>query len=220
MKRKLTGIFLILTGLAALGVTCAAGINIFMVASVKNMIGEPPENFGADCVIVLGAGVLPDGRPSAMLEDRLLAGIALYKDGAAPKLLVSGDHGRKNYDEVNSMKAYAMDREVPSEDVFMDHAGFSTYESLYRAKTVFGARRVIIVTQRYHLYRALYIARSLGLDAVGVSADARPYAGQTYRDARELLARVKDTAYCLFKPRPTYLGASIPINGNGDLTND
>ena len=102
----------------------------------------------------------------------------------------------------------------------MDHAGFSTYETVYRAKEVFQARRVIIVTQQYHLYRALYIADSLGLEAYGVSADHRTYAGQTMRDIREVFARVKDFAMCIFEPKPTYLGEEIPITGNGDLTND
>ncbi|MBR4018560.1 MAG: YdcF family protein, partial [Clostridia bacterium] len=109
---------------------------------------------------------------------------------------------------------------VPSEDVFMDHAGFSTYESIYRAKEVFLAERVLIVTQGYHLYRALYVARSLGLEAEGVAADLRPYRGQRYYDLREVLARCKDFAMCIFKPLPTYLGEAIPVSGSGDLTND
>ena len=173
-----------------------------------------------DCIIVLGCQVKEDGTLSHMLRDRLSRGVELYQMGAAPKLLMSGDHGRKAYNEVGAMKQYAIDNGVPSEDVFMDHAGFSTYETVYRAKEVFQARRVIIVTQQYHLYRALYIADSLGLEAYGVSADHRTYAGQTMRDIREVLARVKDFAMCIFEPKPTYLGEEIPITGNGDLTND
>ena len=134
--------------------------------------------------------------------------------------MMSGDHGRVNYDEVNAMKAYAVENGVPSEDVFMDHAGFSTYETVYRAKEIFGADKVIIVTQEYHLYRALYIAEALGIEAYGVSADLNRYGGQTMRDIREVLARCKDFAMCLFKPEPTYLGEAIPVSGNGDLTND
>jgi vancomycin permeability regulator SanA len=155
-----------------------------------------------------------------MLEDRLRRGVALYDLGAAPKLLMSGDHGRENYDEVDAMKRYAVDAGIPSVDVFMDHAGFSTYESLYRAKEIFGAGKLIIVTQEYHLYRALYIAQQMGLEAYGVSADYRSYSGQTSRDIREFLARVKDFGTGIFKPEPTYLGDTIPIWGNGDLTND
>ena len=102
----------------------------------------------------------------------------------------------------------------------MDHAGFSTYESIYRAKDIFQAKKVVIVTQKYHLYRALYIANRLGLEAYGVGADPRQYVGATYREIREILARDKDFIKCIFKPEPTYLGDTIPVSGNGDITND
>ena len=131
-----------------------------------------------------------------------------------------GDHGREDYDEVGAMKDYAIENGVPSENVFMDHAGFSTYETVYRAKEIFEADKVIIVTQEYHLYRALYIAEQLGVDAYGVSSDLNTYAGQSMRDAREVLARCKDWLMCIFKPEPTYLGEAIPVSGNGDVTND
>ncbi len=173
----------------------------------------------ADCIIVLGCQVKPGGTPSHMLQDRLDRAIELYKAGVAPKLLMSGDHGTKEYDEVHAMKNYAINAGVPSEDIFMDHAGFSTYESIYRAKEIFEAENVIIVTQEYHLYRALYIAKQFDLKANGVTCDYRTYAGQSVRDVREFLARVKDFAKCIFKPEPTYLGDAIPVNGNGDVTN-
>ena len=175
---------------------------------------------GVDCIIVLGCLVKDNGDPSDMLSDRLRRGIELYKQGAAPKIIMSGDHGRTDYDEVNAMKRVAIDAGIPSSDVFMDHAGFSTYESIYRAKEIFGAEKVIIVTQEYHLYRALYIAEKLGLEAYGVDADYHSYRGQITRDVREILARCKDFASIIFKPEPTYLGEKIPISGNGDLTND
>ena len=118
------------------------------------------------------------------------------------------------------MKTFAVDAGIASEHVFMDHAGFSTYESMYRAKEIFQAKKIIIVTQEYHLYRAIYIAESLGLEAYGVAADYRAYTGQTKRDLREILARVKDFGTSLFQPEPTYLGEAIPIWGDGNLTND
>lgn len=176
----------------------------------------------ADCIIVLGAGVWGEGdsaRPSHMLADRLDTALALHEKGASDKLLMSGDHGRKDYDEVNVMKDYATKAGVPSENVFMDHAGFSTYESMYRAKEVFCAEKVIIVTQGYHLYRGVYDARMLGLDAYGVSADLRSYRGQAYYSLREVLARCKDFVITLYKPLPTYLGEPIPVSGNGNLSN-
>ena len=172
-----------------------------------------------DCIIILGAGIV-EGKPSHMLEDRLLEGIKLYQNNISDKIIMSGDHGRKEYDEVNVMKNYAIQRGVPSENIFMDHAGFSTYESIYRARDIFKARKVVIVTQKYHLYRALYIANQLGIEAYGVGADPRQYIGKTYREMREILARNKDFIKCIFKPEPTYLGETIPVNGNGDITND
>ena len=172
-----------------------------------------------DCILVLGAAVWGDN-PSPMLEDRLLEGINLYKNNVAKKIIMSGDHGRTEHDEVNIMKDYAIEKGVPSEDIFMDHAGFSTYESIYRAKEIFKAKKIVIVTQKYHLYRALHIANKLGIEAYGVGSDPRRYVGETNREVREILARNKDFIKCIFKPLPKYLGETIPVSGNGDMTND
>ena len=198
-------------------------VNLLVVETAKGRIISSQEAAtlkDVDCILVLGCGVSENGTPSAMLNDRLRRGVELYDLGAAPKLLMSGDHGKENYDEVNVMKAYAVGKSVADSDVFMDHAGFSTYESLARAKEIFQAQKIIIVTQQYHLYRAVYIAEALGLEAYGVSADYRNYAAQTTREVREILARVKDFATALFQPNPTYLGDVIPIFGDGNLTND
>ena len=199
------------------------GTNIAVKASVKGKIlssQEAAQLQDVDCILVLGCGVRDDGTPSAMLEDRLKRAVELYQMGASAKLLMSGDHGESDYDEVATMKAFAVNAGIASEDIFMDHAGFSTYESMYRAKEIFQVRKVIIVTQAYHLHRAIYIAQKLGLEAYGVAADYRSYSGQSSREVREVLARTKDFVTCLFKPEPTYLGETIPIWGNGDLTND
>lgn len=222
IKILLTVISCLLT-LCLLGACAALIANAHVKRSTAAQI-LPPEQAetldDVDCIIVLGCLVKKDGSPSDMLEDRLLQGISLYQNDASPKLLMSGDHGQKDYDEVNTMKAFATAAGVPSEDVFMDHAGFSTYESIVRAKEIFGADKVIIVTQEYHLHRALYIANALGMEAYGVSADLRNYSGQTKRDLREVLARIKDMAYTIIKPDPTYLGDPISLDGNGDVTND
>ena len=196
-------------------------INFHLITSTKKQILENDLSKlkNVDCVIILGAGVLEDS-PSPMLQDRLNVGIKLYKDGVVPKIIMSGDHGRKEYDEVNVMKEYAIDNGVPSVDIFMDHAGFSTYDSIYRAKEIFGAKNIIIVTQEYHLYRAIYISNSLGLNAYGVSADPRKYSGQLYRELREILARNKDFIKSIYKPKSTYLGETIPVSSNGNVTND
>ena len=221
--KKQSRIILLLLLLAAItGGLIVFGINGYVVLSSKQQI-LTPENAAAlsdvDCILVLGCGVRPDGQPSAMLADRLQRSVELYKAGVSQKLLMSGDHGQVNYDEVNVMKQYALKNNIPSQDIFMDHAGFSTYESMYRAKAIFQAKKVVIITQQYHLYRALYIANTLGLEAYGVAADYRNYAGQFYRDAREILARDKDFFQCILKTKPTYLGETIPVWGNGNSTN-
>ena len=218
--RRLLSIFLCL---CILGITTLAVINsIVKLSTGKQIISseEAAKLEDVDCILVLGCFVKDDGRPSDMLHDRLTRGVELYDLGAAPKLLMSGDHGREEYDEVAAMKQFAIDEGIPSEDVFMDHAGFSTYESVYRAKEIFQADKILIVTQEYHLYRALYIANQLGVEAYGVSSDYHTYVGQFMRDFREMLARVKDCATCIFKPEPTYLGDAIPIFGDGNITND
>ena len=197
-------------------------INCYVVISADGMImtdGDISRAQGADCIIVPGAGIRGD-RPSPMLADRLDRAIELYKSGAAPKLLMSGDHGSDEHDEVNVMKNYAMEQGVPSEDIFMDHAGFSSYDTMYRAKEIFGVNKAVVVTQKYHLFRSLYIAKRLGIDAVGAGSDPRSYRGAVYREAREVLARDKDFFKCIFKPAPKLLGEAMPVNGDGNVTND
>ena len=197
-------------------------INFFFKIVTKNRILKKEEYSkleDIDCIIVLGAGIWGD-KPSPMLEDRLKEAVSLYNQNISSKIIMSGDHGKADYDEVNIMKEYAIEQGVASEDIFMDHAGFSTYESMYRAKEVFEANKIVIVTQKYHLYRALYIAKQLGIEAYGVNSDPRKYVGATYREAREIIARDKDFIKCIFKPQPKYLGETIPVNGDGNITND
>ena len=216
-------IFIFVIGCGLLGCGLVFLVNHYVKASVRGRLLSPIESANltdVDCIVVLGAGVWNDNRPSAMLEDRLEEGIRLYQSGVTNRILMSGDHGRREYDEVNVMKRFAVEKGIPSSDIFMDHAGFSTYESMYRARNIFEADKIVIVTQQYHLYRALYIADRLGIEAYGVASDPRVYAGQKNRELREILARVKDYFYCLFQPKPTYLGDSIPVSGDGDITND
>lgn len=218
-RRLLLGILC----LALLGGITVLGINAHVKHSAADRIlssEEAAELIDVDCIMVLGCQVKDNGKPSDMLADRLRRGIEIYEMGAAPKLLMSGDHGQTEYDEVNTMKQVAVDAGIPSSDVFMDHAGFSTYESVYRARDIFKADKIIIVTQEYHLYRALYIAEKLGVEAYGVTADYHTYYGQAMREFREILARNKDFVMTIFKPEPTYLGEAIPVGGDGDLTND
>lgn len=217
--RIILTVFLSLIIIAALviGIT-----NVYIVLDSDDRIVssvEAIEMSDFDCIIVLGCFVRPDGSPSSMLYDRLDVGCSLYESGVSPKILMSGDHGQHEYDEVNNMKNFAIERGIPDDDIFMDHAGFSTYDSMYRARDIFGCKKVLIVTQEYHLYRALYVAEKLGLDAYGVAADSRGYAGQWTRDLREIAARTKDFFMVLFDADPVVLGDPIPISGNGNLTN-
>lgn len=198
-----------------------AATNVAMMLMTRDAIVDTEAAAGcdADAIVVLGASVLPDGTPSGILQDRLDDGIALYFAGAAPKIIMSGDNGTASYNEVLAMKNYAIEKGVPTEDVFCDHAGFSTYESMYRAKYVFGADSIVIATQTYHLYRALYAAKGLGMEAIGVPSDYHEYGGQLLFDAREVLARSKDFFKTWMQPESTFVGDPISLDQSGDVTN-
>ena len=171
-----------------------------------------------ECIMVLGASVNPDGTPSPMLADRLDAGIELYKRGVAPKLLLTGDDGQIEYNEVQVMKDYSVAAGVPEEDIFLDHAGFSTYDSVYRASYVFDVKSAVVVTQEFHLYRTFYGCDKMGIEALGVAADQEEYSTEIFYECREVLARVKDFCMWTIKPAATLLGELIPITGDGIVT--
>ena len=195
--------------------------NYLVISTTKDKIIKESDVYtleDIDCIIVLGAGIRNE-TPTPMLEDRLLQGMTLYNN-TKTKILVSGDHMNKGYDEVNVMKNYLTNKNIPSEDVFMDHAGISTYDSIYRAKYIFNAKKIIIVTQEYHMYRSLYIAEKLDIEAYGVTSNPRKYRNQKIREIREFLAITKDFFKDTFKLKSTYLGEKIPLNKSGDITND
>ena len=173
------------------------------------------KDFDADCILVLGAGIKDDETPTPMLKDRLDTGIMLYESGAAEKVLLTGDNGSVGHNEIHVMLNYLIDAGVPEEDIFCDHAGFSTYDSMYRARDVFCVSKAIVVTQEYHEYRALYIGQKLGLEVKGVSSDQERYAGQFYRDFREMLAIAKDFFKAAVEADPVVGGEVIPISGSG-----
>jgi len=209
---------------ALLGSVCVWEVNAGMVryaAQYTLQADEADSLPEVDCVLVLGALVHDNEQLSGVLQDRMDTAIALYEAGKAKRLLLTGDHGRKDYDEVNAMMDYAMAQGVPEEDIFLDHAGFSTYESMYRARDIFCVQSVIIVTQQVNLARAVYDARGLGLEAYGVDADLHLYGNEKTQAVREMLARVKDCFYvAVWQPEPTYLGDAIPIWGDSALTHD
>ena len=195
-------------------------INIYMMLSTNNMIINVYDLHklrDIDAIVILGCKV-NGSNPSLMLQNRLNKGIDVYNQ-INTKIILTGDHGSDNYDEVNVMKDYVL-TEVPSSDIFLDHAGFSTYDSLYRVKEIFDAKRVIIVTQKYHLYRSLYIAKHLDLDAYGIIADDIPYKDIMLKNMiREILSRDKNFFKVILKPKSKYLGDKIDLSGNGNVTN-
>ena len=205
MKKILRRTLLVLVILGLLGLGVALGISGYVVLSTKDAVltqeDTPPEDL--DCILVLGCGIRPDGSPTPMLASRLTRGAELYQAGWADKVLLSGDDSGEDYNELATMTRVLLELGVPEEAILTDHAGFSTYESIYRAKSDFSVQRVIIVTQEYHLYRALYLAKSLGLEAWGVAAAPRNDAGQIGRSLREVLARDKDFFTAILQPEPT-----------------
>ena len=209
----------------ALACVCAAAIltfviNVIVIETAKPLIVTPEqamdmvnEDGMADCILVLGASVFPDS-PSLILADRLDKGIELFGLGASKIMLFSGDNGTVDYNEVQVMKDYALEHGksagLEASNIYLDYAGFSTYDSAVRCKEIFGAKRVIIVTQRYHLYRAVYNAKMAGLDVVGVAAEDTNY-GQLPRDIREVPARVKDFFLSHIGFSPKIMGDPIPL---------
>ncbi len=217
LKRLIKGIFFIIFfGCIVLIVT-----NFYIIASTNGQITtiEAIEADDYDCIMILGAGVR-NGRPSPILRDRLLRGYQLYRAGVSPKILLSGDHHRQNYDELAAMQTYMRDEGVPDSDIFLDHAGLSTYDSMMRASRVFGVKKMIIVTQEFHINRALYLAEQAGIEAVAVSAPHTVYSGAMYRNMREVLARSKDFFSGIIKPQSYIGGPPIDIHGDGSVTDD
>ena len=204
MRHFLGRTLLVLVILGLLGLGLALGISGYVVHATRDAIlpqeDTPPQDL--DCILVLGCGIHPDGSPTPMLASRLARGAELYQAGWADKILLSGDNSGESYNELATMERVILELGVPQEALVMDHAGFSTYESIYRAKHEFGMQRVVIVTQAYHLYRALYLADALGLEAWGVAAAPRNDAGQIGRSLREILAREKDFFTAILQPIP------------------
>ncbi len=185
--------------------------------SIYHHVADVPAQYTA---LVLGARVYHSGAVSPILNDRLQTAIELYQQDKVQRLLISGDHGQTNYDEVNTMKKFLLDRGIPAEDIFLDHAGFDTYDSIYRAKEIFQADDIIIVTQAFHLPRAIYSAQQLGLPAIGIVADRQPYAGMFRNQLRESLARIKAFFNVAVKSQPKFLGEAIPIDGDSSKSWD
>lgn len=183
----------------------AMGINYYVKYTVMDKIKTIDEIKDVDTIIVLGAKVYDDGRLSLMLKDRLDKTIEAYNELDIKTVVVSGDSEHKDYDETTKMKEYLINNGIPEEDIVVDVYGLSTYDSIYRLKNVYNIDKVVIITQNYHLYRSIYIANSLGIDAYGISASGENYFGQGARELREILARNKDFLTSLFNVKSKYL---------------
>lgn len=200
--------------LLLLGGIVLVGTNAAVILSARRHIGT---DAAAQCAIVPGAHVYQDGRPSDFLKDRLDKAYELYSAGRVGKILVSGDR-TGDYDEVSVMRGYLMDKGVPEEDIFSDYGGFNTYLTMYRAAIKFRVRSAVIVTQRYHLYRAVYIARAMGMEASGEVCDNYVSVKQPWFSAREVLARTKDFFLLLSDAPNNDVGDICPIDGDGRAT--
>jgi len=225
MARQLKRILLTLVTIGAGLGLCAFGIGAWANAAIRRRARGAVYHAAEDIpqkpvAIVFGAKVWASG-PSDILKDRLDAGIRLYRLGKVKKLLLSGDHGRRGYDEVNTMRQYVLQQGAKAEDVFLDHAGFRTYATLYRARDVFGVKSAVLVTNEFHLPRAIYTARAFGLDVVGLASDARTYRSWARNLAREFLARTLAWLQVnVTRPRPRHLGPRIDVTGDGRVTHD
>ncbi|OGG50349.1 hypothetical protein A3C18_03325 [Candidatus Kaiserbacteria bacterium RIFCSPHIGHO2_02_FULL_54_11b] len=199
-------------GLLALSMMVPIVMRIAVDPFITSSIEEVPR---AEAALVLGASVYR-GAPSPILAERADTAIALYTSGKVSKILVTGDGGSLSYDEVTPVRKYLLDAGVEPQDIFLDHAGFDTYSSMYRAREVFLAHSLTIVTQDFHLPRALWIARRLGLDAHGVVAAGGK--SSPYEYVREIPASIKAIFDVIANRQPKYLGPAFPLSGNGEAT--
>lgn len=164
-----------------------------------------------DVALVLGAGLRFDGSPTAVLHDRVATAVELYQAGAVKKLLLSGDNRFENYNEPAAMYRLAVQLGVPDEDIVLDYAGRRTYDSCYRASAIFRVKSAVVVTQRFHLDRALYLCNELGVNAVGVAADRQTYRAANFWQLREVAATLRAWLDVhVLRPEPV-LGEPLPI---------
>ncbi len=172
----------------------------------------------AEVAIVPGALVKPSGKMSSMLADRVRQAAALWHAGKVKKVLVSGDHQSWSYDEPDTMRKALVLAGVPPRDVFEDHAGFDTWATMVRARGIFGVHDAVVVTQGFHMPRALFLAHAAGIDATGLTADLHQWGAEGEKsEVREVLSRVKAIADVTFDT-PAMAGPQIPISGDGRVS--
>ncbi len=191
MRKSLSPlIHLLVLGTVCLGLTGISIIQQMQTGYEKDIVSTAQAQ-ASEAVMVLGAGVKLDGTPSDALRDRVTTGIRLYQAGKASKILMTGDDGAFHADEVATMKRLAVEAGVPEQDILVDEHGYRTYESCKRAVQVFHIKKGIVVTQRFHLSRALYLCSHLGMQAQGVPADLQSYQRIVFFTLRDYAASLK-----------------------------
>ena len=201
-------LFACLTALVLLGVFALFVLSPWIIRSwAFDKIFERDEVVGiSEVAIVFGAGLKEDGSPSDVLKDRLITAAGLYWAGYADKILVSGDNGVESYNEPEAMANYLIWWQgVPEADIVLDYAGRRTYDTCARAKEIWGLESAALVTQEYHLPRALFTCEKFGIESIGVSATLQPYVYDDLYQVRELLATYK-AVLDVYLLRPAYIG--------------
>ena len=219
---RLKNILKILFILAGVAIVLTVFINLGMILAARKYVYRDINTVPSRTAVMVLGSQTRGTKLSPVLQDRVEAGMSLMGKNKGEKLLLTGDHGEIYYDEVNAMRLYVLANNpaIQGENIFMDHAGFTTWDSMYRARDVFEVKDVLIVTQEFHISRAVCMARSLGLDAIGYAIDQERFAGKSLRgwELREYFARVKAFFFIVFKPKPRFLGEKIPISGDGRAT--
>lgn len=210
MKRLL---FFIVSGSGLLLIFILTTNIVFYITTKQYIYNSASDAPNAEVALIPGAAILPSGAPSSIFIDRVDTAIDLYKEGKVSKILVSGDNSTVSHNEVNPVRLYLLNKGISDQDIFLDHAGFDTYSSMYRARDIFGVTSILITTQSFHLPRAVFIARRLGIQAYGVRADVGHILFRNY--VREVFADEKAMFDLVFHTKPKYLGDTIPITGDG-----
>ena len=210
-KTMLVTVSAIIVIVLVLPLTLQAWVHTRASGRIYTDIGSVPP---APVALVLGAGLWADSSPTPALRDRVATAVDLYRAGKVKKLLMTGDNRRADYNEPAAMRTIALQLGVPAEDIVLDYAGRRTYDSCYRAKEIFEVKQVIIVTQRFHLDRSLFLCNAMGISSVGVVADRRVYQSLPWWELREVLATIAAWWDVNVRHPVPVLGEKLPINMN------
>jgi SanA protein len=206
--------------LSIIGLTTVAIVNYYVKSKTDSLIYTTQNNLlKTEVGIIFGAGI-NGNKPSKYLKDRLDAGISLYKSHKIEKILLSGDNGNDEHDELTVMKNYCYKHGVDTTKIYIDYAGFDTYSTMYRAKYIFKINKAILISQKYHLNRAIYLGNKLGVKSTGYSANVGDYNGYKYVTTREYLSVFKSVLDVMRNRKPHFLGQEVNINKLSNYTKE